>query len=303
MNWFRENKFLGSFLIAFSVAVLIAGSLLLSTKSGFSEASNQFNQTATEFNRLQRLNPFPNDANLLAMKAQAADYKVALGKLKDELKTCVLPVTPLAPNEFQAQLRQTVTAVIEKARANKIKLPGNFFLGFDEFAAALPSNTAAPLLGQQLAQVKLLTDILMEARIDALTAFRVGPLPEERTAGGRTPTPSPSRGGKTHAVAPTAPKLVERSVVEATFVSTPSAARRVLNQIAGANKQFFIIRTLHVVNEKDKGPPRAEQAEVANPAATAAASPGPKPNAALNFIVGTEHIRTSAKIELVKFTF
>jgi hypothetical protein len=302
MNWFRENKFLGSFLIAFGLALLIAGSLLLSTKSGFYEASNQFNQTATEFNRLQRLNPFPNNANLLTMKAQAADYRVALGKLKDELKTCVLPVTPLAPNEFQAHLRQTVTAVIEKARTNKVKLPGNFFLGFDEFAAALPSNTAAPLLGQQLAQVKLLTDILIEARIDALTAFRVGPLPEERAAAG-SPTPSPSRGGKTRAVAPTGPKLVERSVVEATFVSTPSAARRVLNQIAGANKQFFIIRTLHVVNEKDKGPPRVQEAEAANPAATNAASPAPKPNAALNFIVGTEHIRTSAKIEVVKFTF
>ena len=302
MNWFRENKFLGSFLIAFGLAVLIAGSLLLSTKSGFDEASNQFNQTATEFNRLQRLNPFPNNANLVTMKAQAADYRVALGKLKDELKTCVLPVTPLAPNEFQARLRQTVTAVIEKARTNKVKLPGNFFLGFDEFAGALPSNTAAPLLGQQLAQVKLLTDILIEARIDALTAFRVGPLPEERAAAG-SPTPSPSQGAKTRAVAPTGPKLVERSAVEATFVSTPSAARRVLNQIAGANRQFFIIRTLHVVNEKDKGPPRVQEAEAANPAATTAGSPGPKPNAALNFIVGMEHIQTSAKIEVVKFTF
>ena len=77
------------------------------------------------------------------MKAQTADYGVALGKVKEELKARVLPATPLQPNEFQARLRETVTRVVEKARANKVKLPENFFLGFDEFAAALPGNEAA----------------------------------------------------------------------------------------------------------------------------------------------------------------
>ena len=43
-----------------------------------------------------------------------------------------------------------------------------------------------------------------------------------------------------------------------TFASSPSAARRVINQIASASQQFYIIRTLHVLNEKEKGPPRAE---------------------------------------------
>jgi hypothetical protein len=302
MNWFRANKFLGSFLIAFGLATLIAASLLLSAKSGFDQASDQFNQTATEFNRLQRLNPFPNQANLLTMKAQAADYGVALGKLKDELRTFVLPVTPMAPNEFQARLRQTVTAVFEKARANKVKLPGNFFLGFDEFASALPSNTAAPLLGQQLAQVKLLIDILIDARIDALTAFKRGPLPEEH-AGSATPTPAPSRGRKSgNATAASEPKLVERSIIEATFASSPTAARRVINQIASANKQFYIIRTLHVLNQKEKGPPRAQAADSTNAPATPNPSPGAKPGA-LTFIVGTEHIQTSASVELIRFTF
>ena len=86
-----------------------------------------------------------------------------------------------------------------------------------------------------------------------------------------------------------------------TFASSPSAARRVINQIASASQQFYIIRTLHVLNEKEKGPPRAETSAQGAPADTAA--PGAKPNAALNFIVGGEHIQTSANIELVRFTF
>ena len=302
MNWFRENKFVGSFLIGFGLATLIAASLLFGAKSGFNEASEQFNQTATEFNRLQRLNPFPNAANLLTMKAQVTDYGVAVTKLKDELRACVLPVTPMVPSEFQARLRQTVTAVLDKARANKVKLPGNFFLGFDEFASVLPSNTAAPLLGQQLAQVKLLTDILIDARVYALTSFKRSPLPEERAASA-TPTPTPSRGRKTgSAIIATRPELIERSVIEMTFASSPAAARRVINQIASANKQFYIVRTLHVLNEKEKGPPRVQTADSTNAPAIPSASPGAKPTG-LTFIVGTEHIQTSANIELIKFTF
>ncbi len=306
MNWFRENRFLRSFLIGLSVSVLIAGFLLLRAKSGFNQASDQLTQTAAELKRLQSLNPFPNEANLATMKAQAAEYGLALDKLKDELKARVLPVTPMAPNEFQARLRRTVTAVVEKARTNKVKLPANFFLGFDEFAAALPNNTATPLLGQQLAQVELLSSILIDARIDALTAFRRTPLPEERAAAA-TPTPAPSRGRNFAATAATGPKLLQRSAIEATFISTSTAARRVLNQIADAEKQFFIIRTLHVLNEKDKGPPRIEAVEATNSAVTnaaaAAISAGGKPNAALSFIVGTERIQISASIELVRFIF
>ena len=105
------------------------------------------------------------------------------------------------------------------------------------------------------------------------------------------------------------PKIIERNVVEATFVSTPAAARKILNQIAGANEQFFIIRLLHVRNEKDKGPPREGAADpagvVAVTSSATAGSPEIKPTmaTALNFIVGNEHIEVTAKIEIVRFTF
>jgi hypothetical protein len=299
MNWLQQNKFLGAFLIALGGATLLAIVLLLLARSGFNNASDRLNETATELNRLQNLNPFPNDANLQAMKAQTAEYGVAIDKAKEELKTRALPVRPMQPNEFQARLRETVTKVVEKARTNRVKLPENFFLGFDEFSAALPSNDAAPLLGQQLAQVELIANILIDARIDAINAFKRQPLPEERASA--TPTPAASRGRR-NSGAVSGPKLIGRSRIEATFASSPSAARRVINQIASATQQFYIIRTLHVVNEKDKGPARAQSApQAAAPEAAAAA--GTKSNAALNFIVGTEHIQTSADIELIRFKF
>ncbi len=99
-----------------------------------------------------------------------------------------------------------------------------------------------------------------------------------------------------------APDLIERNVVDVTFKAAPGAARRVLNEITGSRGQFFIIRTLYVHDEKDKGPPRERNASP-TPTPAAGASPGQSPAGALNFIVGNEHIEVSATIEMLRFTF
>ncbi|MEP6936626.1 MAG: Amuc_1100 family pilus-like protein [Chthoniobacterales bacterium] len=302
MNWFRQNRWLGSFLIALGLATIIASSLLLRAKSGWDDASAHFDENAAEMNRLQRLAPFPNAENLRKMKVHAADYAAALSKIKGDLQTRVLPATPLAPNEFQSRLRQVVGSVSEKARANKVKLPQNFRLGFDEFASALPETAAAPALGQQLAQVELVVNILLDARIDALTALKRTPIAEEHI---NVPIPAPSSSPR-KASLPNAPasKVIERNVLEVSFASTPAAARKVLNQIASANQQFLIVRTLHVLNDKDKGPSR-EATDEAGGATPVPQNPTGKPaeKAALHFIVGNEHVQTSATIEMLRFKF
>jgi hypothetical protein len=296
VNWFQQNRFVGALLIAFAVATLAAAVFLWKARSGFEEARAQFDQSAAELNRLQRLTPFPTDANLKKMRTQAEDYGTELNKLKEELKGRMLPIVPMAPNEFQARLRQAVVSLGEKARANRVKLPEPFFLGFEEFASALPDTAAAPGLGQQLAQAELLLNLLIDARVEAVTSFRRVPAAELAAA---VATPTPAAGPRRAPAAQQAagPQLVERTTVEAAFLSSPGSARRVLNQIATAHQQFYVVRTLHVLNEKDKGPTRE------GTAATTTATPPPANPAALNFIVGNERIQTSARIEMLRFTF
>lgn len=294
-DWFQQNRWLGMFLIAFGVFTLIALILLFATKSSYERAFARFNEAAAERSRLERLDPFPSDANYKKMKVHIETYSAALDKFKEELKTHVLPAPPLAPNEFQSRLRQAITATSEKARANKVRLPDNFLLGFDEFASALPSTAAAPLLGQELSQMQALMNILIDARVDSVTALRRTPLAEEH---GAAPPTGAGPGKKPAGGAATGPKMLERGVVDLTFTAAPSASRKVINQIAAANDQLYVIRTLHVRNEKDKGPARAPAA------GTAPGTPvQPAPNTPLNFIVGNEHIETSARIEIVRFTF
>jgi hypothetical protein len=289
MSWFQENRWLGRFLIAFGVCVLGAFCFLFTTKSNYEEVSARFREAIAERNRLERLDPFPSVTNYRELKTYVDNYGSELAKFREELKEHSLPVVPLAPNEFQSRLRQAMMASAEKARANKVKLPDNFHLGFDEFVAALPNNEVAPLLGQELAQVELLVNILIDARVDSLSALRRARAPQ-----GHDKTSM------------TRPKAIERCTVDLTFVAAPSAARKVLNEIASVNQQLYIIRALHIRNEKEKGPTREQGMLAPEPLPSRPpATTGPKPasNGELNFIVGNEHIETSVRIEMLRGVF
>jgi hypothetical protein len=303
MKWFQQNRALGTLLVVSGTCILLSAALLYWRWSVWSDAKQTFDQAAAERSRLQNLDPFPSDANHRKLQGYLERYNVALDKFKDDLKEEEAPDPPLAPNEFQSRLRQTMLAVEDRARTNNVKLPDNFQLGFDEFSRMMPSTAVAALLGQELSQVQMLINILLDAKVDGITSFRRRPLPEER-GGSSTPTPSPGQRvatGMKPGGTPT-PKLIERNVVEISFKAAPGAARRGLNEITNSAGQFFIIRTLYVHNEKDKGPSR-EKTGAPTPVPSPQASPGQSPGGALNFIVGNEHIEVYATIEMLRFTF
>jgi hypothetical protein len=294
MNWLQTNRWLGRFLIVLGICALGALYFLFHAKGNLEQASAHFREIAQEQNRLARRDPFPNEANFRKLKAYIDNYGAALEKFGTELKDHILPAPPLAPNEFQTHLRQAMVASAEKARASKMKLPDNFALGFGEFTAVLPSNELAPLLGQELAQVEALMNILFEARADGVKSLVRVPFAIERA---ETIAPATATRPAPGSSAPIA-KAIERNIVDLTFVAAPSVARKILNQIASSNRQLYVIRTLHVRNEKDTGPARGLAAD-----ATVATSAKPSANVALNFIVGNEHIETSARIEMLRANF
>src|SRR5207245_9823957 len=113
----------------------------------------------------------------------------------------------LAPKQFQTCLRQAIVSTTEKARASRVKVPDNFHLGFDEFTTTLPSTAAAPLLGQELAQVELVLGFLIDAHVDGITAVkRVLASPLETR--GALAAKKPSAAGNA------APPLVECAIVD-----------------------------------------------------------------------------------------
>ena len=294
MNWYRENRWLGNFFIASGLGALFTLWFLFHARGGFDDAFADFNGAATERSRLEHLNPFPNEENFRKTQLEFDNYGVRLEALKGELRAQTLPVGPIAPNEFQTRLRQAIVNTTERARGNRVKLPENFHLGFDEFVTSLPESAAAAgLLGQELAQIELLLGILIDAHVDAIATLKREAVPLEMAA---TIAPAKKPPGPTSA----APPVVERAIVDLTFTGAPSALRKVLNQVASSERQFFIVRALYVRNEQLKGPSREQAGPgAANTNATNAA----QPNAALKFIVGNEHVEATARIEMVRFGF
>src|SRR4029450_3247030 len=229
MKWFQQNRALGTILLASGICILLGAALFYWRWSVWSDAKQTFDQATAERNRLQGLNPFPNDANYRKLQVYLERYSAALDKFKDELKAQVAPGPPLAPNEFQSRLRQATLAAQDRARTNNVKLPDNFQLGFDEFARFMRSTAVAPLLGQELSQVQMLINILLDAKVDSITSFRRRPLPEEHALSSSStskPTPSPpsARGQKVASPRTAAkpggtppPTLTERNVVAMSF--------------------------------------------------------------------------------------
>jgi hypothetical protein len=305
MKWFQQNRAFGLFLIGFAICALLLGALLYWRGNEWSDARQTFDQAAAERNRLASLDPFPNEANYRKQQSNLENYSAALAKFKEQLKSEVAPQPPLEPNEFQSRLRQATVATLDRARANNVKLPDRFLLGFDEFARAMPNTAVTRVLGQELSQVQMLMNILLDSKVDSVTSFRRAPLTEEGKAS-PTPIPPPAPGRSLATAKPggtPAAKLIERNVVDVTFKAAPAAARRVLNELAASSGQFFIIRTLYVHNGKDKGPSR-DRGAGSTPAPNPQSAAGqPSAAAALNFIVGNEHIEVSATIEMLRFTF
>jgi hypothetical protein len=308
MNWFQQNRLLGGFLIALGLATLAAGYFLLHEKALAGGQQRRLDTTVAELTRLRQGNPFPSGENLRRMRAQMESYRSSVLALENELKTRTLPIVPLQPNEFQTQLRQATTSVAELARNSKVRLPENFYLGFNEYATSLPNSTAAPLLGRELKAIEWLVSTIVEAHVDSLNSLSRAPLKEEKV------TPPSATPPKTRALKPAtttsgARGMVESNSVDLAFSASPAAARKVLNQVASAKQQFFIVRTLVVKNQVAKGPPRGAAPQTAAASGPSGAPPSPvRPGSTpaapgISFIVGTEHIDVAAKVEIVKFDF
>ena len=277
MNWIKENKFLTGFL-----ALLVAGAaalvyFLMAWQGSFTEASDNYYKQAEELKRLQSLVPYPDEGNLKQMREKKDEYVAGIAKLVGELRTYEVPVEQVKPEEFQDILKKTVDAVIEKADHGV--LPAKFYLGFDVYQTKPPgSPQTAAALARELKAIDLLVNILINAKVTAITDVKRFPIPEE-----------------TDPKAAARKQLVSKVPVEITFIGEQGRLRKALDEIVSSSKQFFILRSLAVRNEKERGPARGEMN------VQQAGAPGADDTQKLKIIVGTEKLSVTARLEIVDF--
>lgn len=254
MSWIKENKFLaalGGGTLAGVILFYLVGS---QGASKYDAAKEAFVAAAAEAKTYEKGPLYPKPENRDAKRKALEDYRKAAGTLQESFKKFQAgEITNVSPQEFTNHLLAATTETQAAFEKNGVTVPEAYFLGFEKYKNTLASGTSTGILDYQLGTIKELMASLAKARPTELKNLYRPELPEE--------------SGKTFA----AGDAVARPFpLEITFTGTEKSAREFLTSITKLDKQYVVIRTLRITNEK-KDPPRASDAKFDKPAAASSA--------------------------------
>lgn len=297
MNWFKENPFLSGLLGVTLVAAGVLGYLLAQSWSAYAEASEAYGPAIEKLHKLQNKVPYPSEANRKAVADGLDDYKETITELRSKLAKMELPVDEkMKPQMFQDALRAAVNGIVEKAKANNVKLPEKFYLGFNQYLSEPPSPQATPQLHREMLVLEALVSRLVDYKIQSIDEIRRDPLPQEEAPAAQQGAAAPNK----RPAAQSAPVLL-RYPIDLAFTAEQNKFRIAFNSLLGAD-QFVIPRSVTLRNTATEGPSRksAEAPAAAGSASPfAAAAPGAGPN--LQIILGRELIKANLRLEILDF--
>ncbi|MDX2080407.1 MAG: Amuc_1100 family pilus-like protein [Terrimicrobiaceae bacterium] len=300
MNWFKENPFVSGLLV---VAILGAGALgylIMQASSSLAAASEGYTAAVSRLHSLQNRVPFPNDENLGKLKEVLADYEKRISGLRGQLSEMELPLNPeITPQQFQDDLRTAVNELRTRAAANNVKLPDDFYFGFSEYQAQVPSPQAAPYLDRQLRVIRSLVNRLVDFKVSSIDGLTRQPLPQE--GGATAPAATSETRNRPADKAPKADPILERFPFEIAFTAEQGKVRVAFNSILG-KEHFLVVRSLGIQNTNPEPPSRRTEgstsATAPNPFATDAQATSAQ---SLQVILGRELVRVTLRLEMLDF--
>ena len=312
MDWIRKNTFLASFLGVLLVAAGGLGYLLYSQMGTYDQTSQEYDAAVKELDRLQNTKPYPYQKSKAELVALSKATSARVSDLQKRLADYDPPAerSDFKPVEFQDKLRQVVDQITQAARAAKVDLPADFYMGFEQYRGTPPDAAAAPALSRELDAISDLMRILINRHIDKLISIKRAPLPQEPGGAALSQPAAPRSAGPARPGATPAALAdsVSRHPVDIAFSGQPSAFRDTLDDMV-TSKRLFLVRAIQVKNQTPKGPPR-ELAGAVNvppppPVGTpdpsgAAPPPAPPDKPPITYIVGLEKLDVDMRVEIIK---
>lgn len=294
MNWFKDNPFIAG-IIAISVVISgVLGYLIFESVSSYSLASEDYTAAVAKLHSLQNKVPFPNDANLKAIQAGQEDHAERIKNLRFQLAKMEVPLDEkVTPQQFQDGLRTAVNDLRIKAEANGVKLPANFYFGFDQYQSQVPTERAAPYLHREFLVIQSIITRLVDFKVASIDAVNRPPLPQETPVAG-----APAAAQKKPD--PADPVLL-RFPFDISFSAEQGKFRVAFNSLLGW-EQFLIVRSLEIQNSSPLAPAKksAEAAAAPNPFATNGGGPD-KEQKNLQVILGRELLKVTLRLEMLDF--
>ena len=292
MNWLKDNPFIAGILAVCLLGSGALGYLIFQSAAAYSVSSDAYTASVAKLHTLQNKVPFPSEANLKSIQAGLDEYSSHIKNLQSQLaKMEVALDEKFTPQQFQDGLRTAVNDIRGKAEANGVKLPANFYFGFDQYQTQVPSEKAAPFLNRQFLVIQSLVVRLVDYKVASIEGVNRVPLPQESApAGQRRPD----------ATEP----VLSRSPFDISFTAEQPKFRVAFNSLLGSD-QFLIVRSLDIHNTNPQAPAK-KSADLGAPgpsnplAAGAGAAPG-KDQSSIQVILGREMLRVTLHLEMLDF--
>ncbi len=257
MSWIKDNKFaatVGGITLVGAAGLIVAG---LQFSGKYADAKASYEEQTTITNDAENLALYPTTPNEQGKRKAVADYKAAAEALQTSFgKFRPEKLEAIPPQEFTNRLQAANTEVLAAFTASKTEVPNVLFLGFEGYTGSLAKGAATGILDFELRAMKELMLSLAKPGISQLINVRRERLVEED-------------GG----VFKEEPGQVARPLsVEVTFKGSEAAAREFFSTIAGSDKNYYVVRSVRISNER-KGPPLAADAKFDAPAPATDAAP------------------------------
>lgn len=172
MPWIKKNLML--VLGGLVGLVLLGGSafFLFTQSSRESTVNAALEEKRAEWNRLNGLNPYPDEKNIKAVKDEAARVDKLTVALKNSIKP---PVVQPVGDTFALKLliETTISELKKEAEAAGVHLPDRYAFTFQKLRE-MPQfdSNGIPKLAEQVAQISALCRALFSAKIHSLDQLR-----------------------------------------------------------------------------------------------------------------------------------
>lgn len=152
----------------FLVATGGVGFWLYTSRGEFLAAKEKLSQAENKFKQLSGGSPYPSDENVLVEKQNLERLAEFYSELEAYLCAGQLKPVPMESAEFPERLEELYTSLRESATNRSVRLPVDFYFGFEAYVDQLPAAEDVPRLTVQAQVVEQLCNVLFDNKVSSI---------------------------------------------------------------------------------------------------------------------------------------
>jgi hypothetical protein len=266
MSWIKRNLF---FVIGSAVALVLmglAGWFLYSSWNLNNQMKSAVSTKLEEWNKLNKERPHPGVGPVNNI-SNAVDQTRQLREFVAKTRACFSPIaaipnTPQVEDQaFSRGLSSTIKGLQDLAARNSVSLPPGYYFSFEAMKTKVNFASGSLVrVAAQLGEVKEISEVLLQSRINSLTSLRRERVSADDASGPQTDYLSDKTVTNDLAIV---------TPFEVTFTCFSAELGAVLSAFA-TSPHGFIVRTIDVT-----AAPAAETADATTPATPGTPPPPP----------------------------